>query len=370
LVHQRAKVERTHLKYAKVRHPVLFIYPQNMHLPSVLFAGCLTASLCFSSFAQTMDQGSESPQQQAPAQTQAPAVQSSTPQLKLENLPPDPHTPTAEEQAAAEAARQRAQVQRVAMAMANWGPKMSSPGITLTMKETGREKAASGTIITYHLMATGFAPGTRLTLLRWPLNQNVNAVMNGIVIDASGTAVCGPPAPSPSAPSPTGADSNSASGTGSGATGPATTPGVPACTKTTQPNAPVEIATTAAKGEAVRVGLLAEDRKSGVAASVVPFPIAAEDKGCKLEVLLGSKDAELVLIEGDGFKPDQPFDAGTESFGQKTSLAAKPDAQGHFAAAMTPYIQGHDNGDTVVYYQSTACTPTLSFHWGKGSYKA
>ena len=136
-----------------------------------------------------------------------------------------------------------------------------------------------------------------------------------------------------------------------------------------QPNAPLEITTTAAKGESVRVGVLTDDRKSGGATSTVPFPIVGENNGCKLQVVLGSKDAELVLIQGDGFKPDETFSAGTETFGQKTSLAAKPDAQGHFVAAMTPFVQGHDSGDTVVFYQSSSCTPTVSFHWGKGTYQ-
>jgi hypothetical protein len=339
-----------------------------MHLASVLFAGCLAASLCLPLSAQNTDQGTGSPQQQsAPAQT--PAEPSSTPQLKLEDLPPDPHTPTPEEQAAAEAARQRAQISRIALAMANWGPKASSPGITLTMKEVSREKVASGTLITYHLVASGFAPGTRLTLLRWPLNQGVGPVMNGIVIDASGTAICGAPASTLSTPAAPGTSAGSAAAANSGAA-PAPPSGVPPCTKTMQPNAPVEISVTAAKGEAIRVALLAEDRKSGAAATTVPFPITGVNRGCRLDVLLASKDAELVLIEGDGFKPDASFTAGTETFGRKTSLAAKPDAQGHFVAAMTPYVADHDSGDTVVYYQSDTCTPTVSFHWGKGSYKA
>src|ERR1700757_2495456 len=88
-----------------------FVYPRIMHFPSVLFAGCVAASLCLSSSAQATDQASGSQQQQAPAPTpaptQAPAAQGSTPPLKLENLPRDPHTPTPEEEAAAEAARQR-----------------------------------------------------------------------------------------------------------------------------------------------------------------------------------------------------------------------------------------------------------------------
>ena len=238
-----------------------------MHFPPVLLAGCVAASLCLSSSAQVTNQSSGPQQQQ-----QAPApAQGSAPQLKLETLPPDPHTPTPEEQAAAEAVRQRAQISRVALSMANWGPKASSPGVTMTMKETGREKVASGTMLTYRLSASGFAPGTRLTLLRWPLNQGVTQVMNGIVLDASGTAVCGAPGVSLSAPGAPGVSAPGASADGaSGAGTSAANPGVPACTKAMQPGAPVEITTTVAKGEAVRVGLLAEDRKSGAAASAIP----------------------------------------------------------------------------------------------------
>jgi hypothetical protein len=339
-----------------------------MRFLSVLFAGGVAAAFCLTSFSQTADQGYGSQQQAAPA-AQAPANNSPTPQLKLEDLPPDPRTPTAEEEAAQAVERQRAQIMRVAASMANWGPKASSPGITLTMKETSRTKGASATLITYRLAATGFAPGTRLTLLRWPLNQNVLAVMNGIVIDASGTAVCGAAAAAESAPAAPSADGGKTA-TDAQTARQSATPTVAPCTKTMQVNAPVEITTEAAKGEAIRVALVAEDKKGGAAASVVPFPIAGEDKGCRLQILLGSKDAELVLIDGNGFKADTPFTMGAETFGQKASIAAKPDAKGHFTAAMTPYLQGHDSGDTVVYYQSDVCTPTVSFHWGKGSYKA
>ena len=346
-----------------------FVYPEGMRFLSVFLTGGAVASLCLSSLAQTAGSQTQS-QQTAPATTQAPAAsQQATPQLKLEDLPPEPHTPTPEEEAAAAAARQRAQIQQLAISEAAWGPKASSPGVDLTMKETGRQKAETGTMVTYRLSAKGFAPGARLVLLRWPLNQGVAAVMDGIVIDASGNAVCAAPAPASNAPSAP-AEGSNPPGKGQGAAAPAAPLHATPCTNTMQPNAPVEITTTAAKGEAVRVALVSEDRKSGAAASAVPFPETGEDRGCKLQVLLGSKDAELVLIEGDGFKPDMPFTLGAETFGQKVMLGAKPDPQGHFVAAMTPYVAGHDSGDTVVFYQSDVCSPTVSFHWGKGSYKA
>lgn len=342
-----------------------FIYSRYMRFFSVLFAGGVVASLSLSSFAQTADFGTSAPQQQAtpqqqqasPAQQQqtAPAAQSApVAPLTLESLPPDPRTPTPEERAAQEAAQMRAQITRLAQSQANWGPKLSSPGITLTMKEMSRTKTPSGTQITYRLTGTGFAPGSRLTLLRWVLNQNeLTPLMGGIVIDATGAAVCGEPLPTMS--------------TKTDAT-PAKTAATE-CSKTMQANAPVEITTTAAKGEAVRLALVAEDKKGGAATSAVPFPLVGEDRGCKLQVLLGSKDAEMALIVGDGFKASDNFTFGAETFGQKVTLGAKPDAQGHFAAAVTPYVPGHDSGDTVIFYQSDVCTPTLSFHWGKGSYK-
>jgi hypothetical protein len=271
----------------------------------------------------------------APAQSTS---QTPSAPLKLQDLPPDPHTPTPEEQAAAAAARTRMQIQQLAAAQNDWGPSASAPGMSLTLKETGRTKTADGTQITYQLVGTGFTPDLKLTLLRWPLNQAVTTVMDGISVDSTGTAVCGGP------------DAGS-------------------CGKTLKANAPVEVTATVAQGEAVRVALVAADKKHGAAVSLVPFPVAADDKGCKLQVIRGSKNDELVLIQGDGFTSTANFTAGSETFGEKRPMGAKPNANGHFVVAMTPWVNGHDSGDTVIYAQTDACSPTLSFHWGKDTYK-
>jgi hypothetical protein len=315
-----------------------------MRFVLALISGGALASLCVASFAQSApvpnapsslvaQQSSSSPSTPTPA-----PPQSTTPPLKLEDLPPDAHTPTPEEQAAQAAERVRLQIQQIAVAQNKWGPKDSSPGMSLSLKETGRTKTATGTQITYHLEGTGFTPDMKLTLLRWPLNSAVTTVMDGISVDAAGTAVCG------------GVEAGS-------------------CGKTLQAKAPVEVTATVAKGEAVRVALVASDKKHLAAVSLVPFPIASEDKGCKLEVIRGSKDNELVLVEGDGFTSTTNFAAGSESFGEKHPIGTKPDANGHFVVAMTPWVAGHDDGDTVIYAQSDACSPTLSFHWGKNTYQ-
>jgi hypothetical protein len=317
-----------------------------MRFVLALITGGVVASFCTASPAQStssvpnapISQVAQQSESSSPAQTPS-APQSAAPSLKLQDLPPDPHTPTAEEQAAQEAERQRLQIRQLAAAQNNWGASASTPGASLTLKETGRTKTADGTEITYQLQGTGFTPDLKLTLLRWPLNQNVTTVMDGIRVNAAGIAVCNGP------------DAGS-------------------CGKTMQAQAPIEIKATVAKGEAVRVALVADDKKHGAAVSLVPFPIASEDKGCKLQVIRGAKNDEMVLIQGDGFTSAANFTAGSESFGEKRPMGAKPNASGHFVVAMTPWVTGHDDGDTVIYAQTDTCSPTLSFHWGKDTYKA
>jgi hypothetical protein len=248
----------------------------------------------------------------------------------------------------------------LARAQANWGPPESAKGMSLALKETGRAKNAAGTTeITYQITGQGFTPDMQLTLLRWPLNQNVTKVMSGIVVDASGTAVCGVAGPGPAAPTDA-----------AGANAPqAKTEPVPSCTKTMKAGTPISFTTTAAKGEPIRVALVAPDRKHGAAVTVVPFPIEGSDRGCNIDVILGSKNAELVLVEGSGFKADSKYTLGTESFGERHPMKVAPNGKGQFIAALTPWVPNHIAGDTVVYYQSSTCTPTVSFHWGKDTYK-
>lgn len=295
-----------------------------------------------------------------PAQT-APAQQKTVPPLQLHDLPPADHTPTPQELEQQKEARARMALTNLARAQASWGPPDSTKGMSLALKETGRKKNAAGaTEITYQITGQGFTPDMRLTLLRWPLNQNVARVMSGIVMDASGTAVCGVAAPGPAAPT----DATNAAGTNTAKQEP-----VPSCTKTMKPGTPISITAMAAKGEPVRVALVAADNKHGAAVTEIPFPIVGSDRGCNISVILGSKNAELVLVEGTGFKTDKTYTLGTESYGEKHPLKAAVNGKGQFIAALTPWAPEHDTGDTTVYYQSSTCTPTVSFHWGKDSYK-
>lgn len=333
-------------------------------------------SLCLSLTAQnpgTQQSGPPSLQTTPPG---APGQTGAAPKLQLENLPPESHTLTPAEQAQLKQEEAIQMALRLAAVEARWGPEMSTPGMSISLVEAGRTKAADGsTQLTYEITGSGFSPGERLTLIRWPLGSGTERVMSGLVLKASGTAVCGAPSAAAAAPS--------APGT-AGTAVPAAL--APPCTQTMQPNEPVEIRTTVAAGEAIRVALVGDMEKNGAAAAAVPFPIANEDQGCRLQVILGVKDAAMVLVEGTGFPPNTALKVDSTTAGSTRTLHPKTNPDGRMVFADLPEAKGQDAGQTtvtfagVMHYPSLetdknppppdpTCKPAVTFAWGKGAYK-
>lgn len=356
---------------------------------SVLGVCGLAAALTLASAAQSTTtpsspapaQPAGTPQQSAPASGQAPSGASP---LQLHDLPPDAHTPTPAELQAQRHQQMMAAAMRVATLQARWGPAMSTPGVSIGLVETNRAKASDGsTQITYQITGTGFAPGEKLSLVRWPLDTHAEAVMNDVGLNAKGIAVCSPAAAaaeSPKAPPASSTTPPTPKGAG-------TPPQAPSCTTTMKPDQPLQIQTSAAPGEALRVALIAEDRSNGAATSAVPFPIDNTDKGCKLQVLLGTKDAALVLVEGTGFPPNTSMTFDTITAGQTRPVSTRSNPEGRTVIAVLPPEGSQPSGDTTVRFGGVAptppslktpatpppaapnCAPSVTFHWGKDSYK-
>lgn len=338
-------------------------------------------------------------QSPAPAQTDPAQATPGAPTLHLQDLPPDPHTPTPAE---AEQQRQQAALNaamRLASMEAGWGPSMDSPGLSIALAEVKRTKTPGGsTQITYQITGSGFAPDEKLLLVRWPLNSEAQTMMGGISFDAKGIAVCTAPAPAqatlpPATATPQGtAEATVPAGGLSAAPAPraGNTPAAnalpPSCTETMQPQQPVELAVTAAPGEAIRAAVMSEDRKHGAANNAIPFPIANTDKGCKLQVILGMKDAALVLIEGTGFPPNTPLKLDAVTGANTRELHPKAAADGRIVVSLLTGAKGQTSGQTTVRFagvnhtpslqtSSTPpapdpdCAPAVSFPWGEGSYK-
>jgi hypothetical protein len=362
-----------------------------------VLAVCACAAVsCMGSWAQstssssqpatpTAQAGQPNSTQQAPGSTTGAAA----PKLQLQDLPPDPHTLSPAEQERARQEQALNAALRLASLQAHWGPEMSTPGLSITMTELGRTKGANGTQIEYQITGTGFTPADKLMLVRWPLDGQAKAVMGGIGFDAKGVAVCNDASAAQAlaaaaanlsaAPAPAG--QGNAQSAAPGFTPP------PSCTTTMKMGQPVEIETTAAAGEAIRVALVTEDRKRAAEASAIPFPIENADKACRLQVILSIKDATLVLLDGTGFPASTPLKLVASTGSNSRELHPRSNAQGRIVIPLLTGAKGQTSGVTTVKFAginreptldtpkeeatpNPDCAPTVSYPWGEGSYKA
>ncbi|MGA7887365.1 MAG: hypothetical protein WCA44_16615 [Acidobacteriaceae bacterium] len=369
-----------------------------MRSRSVLAACGLAAWLCLGAIAQTTTPA-PSTTQQNPQQNPQGGLAPGAPPLQLQNLPAEEHTLTPAEQAQIQRRQAYQAALRIANLTARWGPAMSTPGVALSLVEAGRTKTAAGaTQVTYRISGSGFRAGERLNLVRWPLGESVKPVMSGLILNAQGIAVCGGPASPQAPPTSTAQPDTPGAGLHPAPSSQADSgPLPPGCADTMQANQPVEIQATAAPGEAIRVALIGEDHSNGAAAQAVPFPIVNTDKSCSLQVLLGMKDADMVVVEGAGLPPNSAIKLETTTGTQTRILNAKTDGTGKMALAVLPAVTGQTAGTTTVRYAGLvappaapatsaaptvtapatppaspsegACAPAVSFPWGASSYK-
>jgi hypothetical protein len=153
-----------------------------------------------------------------------------------------------------------------------------------------------------------------------------------------------------------------------------------------QTGEPVTVSAVAAPGEPVRVALLARTQRRGAATTTVPFPIENVSEGCHLQVMLGMKDAGMVLVDGSGFPPNTPLHLSSITDGQTRELNSKTNAKGRMVFVLLPRARGRAAGETTVRFDGViqaptldpadkaptpkvTCRPAVTFHWGQGSYK-
>lgn len=264
-------------------------------------------------------------------------MKSTTPALHLESLPPLPHALTPAQQRALEAKRILAAVNKLARSQANWGPPMSTPGFSLAVLDKGHKSTPEGTQVTFSLHAKGFQPGDSINLVRWPLDSPVKRVATGLTVDGSGQVIC---------PEISQGD----------------------CLASMRPGDPVHVKDIAARGEPLRVAVISANGKKRAEATIIPFPLEDTSNACKLEVILGAKNASLVLVEGAGFPSSAKVELHIVSYGQDHPITTTTSARGGLIVAVLPTIAGHASGTTTISYKGSSCSPSLSFPWGKGSY--
>jgi len=227
---------------------------------------------------------------------------------------------------------QKATVEQLGKIQKNFGKKMNSPGVELSLEETTRSHAADRTLVRYRLYGTGLPSKTTFALMQVQIDGSVTQVMDGVTLDASGQAICA-------------GREGTCQGNG--------------------PNDPIDLVVYAGKGEPKRFGLVSDDEahvKGFV--GVVPFPNATTDKGCRLESIIGTPNGELTFIQGDGFEPNAELTIDSQSYDEKHHDIAKAEADGTYFAAILPYVSGKKSGNSVWEVKSKSCDPKLNFSWG------
>lgn len=233
-------------------------------------------------------------------------------------------------------ARAKEESTRLANIQRNWGPKMNSPGVDISLKEMGRRQTGGGTAVMYRIFVTGFSEDGIYSLTSVDLNLNVSTALEGITVDKSGQVICA---------------------------------GRPGTCSATAPNDPVDLTIFAARGEPKRFGFVSQDGKKKAFISVIPFPIMATDNGCSVEAILLTPNAEAMLIYGSGFKPDSVVHSVAISETEKQEADLNSDVKGDVYEVQLPYVKGYGDGTSKVTLTSKTCSPSLSYKWGKDTYR-
>lgn len=131
----------------------------------------------------------------------------------------------------------------------------------------------------------------------------------------------------------------------------------------------LDVSFTVARGEPVRFVLRTADAKIMIGGTLVPFPIEANDKRCKLSALLADPAANSVLLYADGFPPNADITLQSGSAGTSQQRTLHTDARGSASAVDEPHVKGADSGTATETIQGGNCHVSVAVPWGKANYK-
>jgi hypothetical protein len=161
-----------------------------------------------------------------------------------------------------------------------WKTKLSSPGVSIQAKQTGRQ----GSIVSYSLFVSGLPSDEVYTYMSWPVGEAKSSpVMHGVTIGKDGVLMCAGRTPEQ-------------------------------CGDPSKKDDIIDFTFNPAKGEPYRPALVAGDHR--VAFVIAPDPIFAKDKGCTLSVERLLPHFELAYFTGTGFPPNSDVSFDGQSYGE------------------------------------------------------
>jgi hypothetical protein len=119
-----------------------------------------------------------------------------------------------------------------------------------------------------------------------------------------------------------------------------------------------------APGEPYRFALVSKDRKYKAFATVLPNPIEATEKGCRVRVIRLMPKFELAFVQFTGFPPQAEIDVHGNSEGEILDFKLKTNADGYVDTGILPFKAGKSRGTMNLQTSTPKCSPKVSFRWG------
>ena len=129
----------------------------------------------------------------------------------------------------------------------------------------------------------------------------------------------------------------------------------------------VEVTPVAAKGEPIRYMLDSLDAELQIVGTLVPYPVEAEDEGCRLEVRVAQPDAAAVLMRlQEGFKSKAKVPVVLQSANGAVTQVLIADDDGRAVLAGFPHVPNKTQGVLKVTAEGASCLPSVELPWGVG----
>jgi hypothetical protein len=119
-----------------------------------------------------------------------------------------------------------------------------------------------------------------------------------------------------------------------------------------------------APGEPYRFALVSKDGKYKAFATVLPNPIEAMEKGCRVRVIRLTPKFELAFIQFTGFPPQAEISGHGNSAGEIHDFKVTVNSDGYADIGILPFKAGKSNGTMDVQASTPKCAPKVSFRWG------
>lgn len=119
-----------------------------------------------------------------------------------------------------------------------------------------------------------------------------------------------------------------------------------------------------ARGEALQVALMSEDKTIMVFYKDIPYPIENKQGDYRIWVELWSPEGDTFIIWGEGFEPDEEIDTTSTSDGEVIKSKTKVNSDGQFMTIISPAVVGKEDGLATFSAVGKSGEVKVSYQWG------